>query len=142
MSMQCDHRDQLTQKGIAPTEHRRLVYEIILKSSKALSAKAILKRVYHTSQMDRVTLYRILNLFTAKNIVKKIAPFNGAVCYEHVCDEHRPAHPHLICRRCGALECLDHMDVKRIKQHYFKNRLSGYEDIDIKLEGICGKCAG
>ena len=135
----CRH-ERLQMGGIEPTAHRKRVFDVITASAKAMTPKIILTKLRQNHPMDKVTLYRILDLFVNKRIVRRIASHQGQVYYEIVCEDHRPRHSHFICRRCGDVECLDDLPVKDIQDKLRSHHRWQDNDIDLKLEGTCGEC--
>ena len=135
----CRH-DLLEKGGIELTAHRKRVFDMITASSKALTPKAILTKIRQNHPMDKVTLYRILDLFVARKIVRRIASQQGQVYYEVVCEDHRPLHSHFVCRECGDLECLEDLSVKSLQLKLQPRGRWKDNDIDLKLEGVCALC--
>jgi Fur family ferric uptake transcriptional regulator len=66
--------------------------------------------------VDRVTLYRILNVFEEKGIIHKIFDLNGtanyAICTSN-CQEHfhRDEHLHFNCTICNKVYCLNDLSL-------------------------------
>ena len=135
----CNHR-LLEKGGIELTAHRQHVLNVITASSQALTPKVILTKVRRSHTMDKVTLYRILDLFVAKRIVRRIASLHGQMHYEVVCEDHRPIHSHFVCRECGAMECLEDLSLKELKIKIKQRGKWQDDEIDLKLEGICLEC--
>ena len=135
----CNHR-LLEKGGIELTTHRQRVVKVIAASSKALTPKVILNEIHRSSSMDKVTLYRILDLFVAKGIVRRIASPHGQMHYEIICEDHRPLHSHFVCRECGGVECLEDWPLKELKAQIKKHRKWQDNEIDLKLEGVCAGC--
>lgn len=134
-------RHELMEKGgIELTSHRKRVFDVITASSKALTPKVILDKIHRTHTMDKVTLYRILDLFVTKKIARRIASQQGQVYYEIVCEDHRPLHSHFICRECGDVECLEDLPVKELREKLRSHGKWQDNDIDLKLEGTCMEC--
>ncbi len=140
MRKQCNIAELFTRGEITPTEHRSIVLKAIAHSPKVMAPKNILQKICKTVSIDKVTLYRILDLFVAKRILRRMAGQKGTMCYEVICEEHNPQHPHFVCRECGEMECLSGMDIKDLKQRLRRQRYIEDEDIDLKFEGICRNC--
>lgn len=138
----CHCEELLKKSGLERTDHRDLVLKILARAKRTLNAKDILEKIPAGRSMDKVTLYRILDLFIAKHILKKISSFQGVTSYEIICDEHRPMHPHFICRECGVMECLEEVNMQRIKLNFKSKPYIKKEDIDLKVEGLCAHCRG
>ena len=136
----CNSRELFSKGGIEHTRHRELVLGILSESDKAWTAKGVLEEVRKNRSIDKVTLYRILDLFVSKRILRKITSLTGTMVYEVVCDDHRPSHPHLICRNCGAIECLKDVDMEKLKLNLNGKMNVDREDIDLKIEGVCHFC--
>lgn len=135
----CRH-ELLEKGGIELTTHRKHVFDVIAASSKALTPKVILTKIHVNHAMDKVTLYRILDLFVSKKIARRIASQQGQVFYEIVCEDHRPLHSHFICRECGDVECLEELPVKDLRAKLRSHGRWQDNDIDLKLEGTCIEC--
>ena len=140
MDTHCNSHKLLKRAGIDLTAHRETILDAFLFAQKALTPQDILKKIRKLKSIDKVTLYRILDLFVNKRVLRKISAFNGPMRYEIICQEHHPIHPHFICRDCGHMECLNDMDISRIKNSIRHKRNFREEDIDLKLEGLCKEC--
>jgi len=139
MSDICMAEDLLKKHDIALNPNRKLVLDILKKSPQALPPKTILEQIHKVRGLDKVTLYRILDLLATRKVLRKISTPKGILCYEINCQEHHPLHAHFICRLCGHLECLKDLDLNRwIKK--IKNKCQMDEDIDLKVEGVCTQC--
>lgn len=66
---------------------------------------------------DKVTVYRTLNTLVEANLAHKIDPGDRVFRYSltdhaHCTDGHHDhEHPHMICERCGAVECIEDAEV-------------------------------
>ena len=140
MSMRkCTKFELFKRGGIEHTPHRELVLRIFADQHKALAPKDVLSTVRKKQAIDKVTLYRILDLFVAKGILRRFST-NGSTRYEINCEEHAPSHPHFVCRQCGEIECLHDFNLKNFKTEIKRYKNIEYEDIDLKLEGVCHQC--
>lgn len=91
--------------------------------------------------IDRVTLYRILNAFEEKGIIHKVFDLNGtanyAMCSSN-CEEnhHHDEHLHFNCTSCNNVYCLDEMEIPDL--HLPKGfRPDGFT---LYATGLCPKC--
>ncbi len=93
------------------------------------------------SDIDRVTLYRILNAFEEKGIIHKIFDLNGTAnyamcssdCGEH---SHHDEHLHFNCINCKNVYCLDDMNLPPISlPPGFKP-----QGFTVYANGLCPKC--
>jgi len=53
---------------------------------------------------------------------------------------HAQQHPHLICIDCGAVSCLDDVEVK-VKLLRGSRRNLKTDDLEVQLKGRCNACA-
>jgi Fur family ferric uptake transcriptional regulator len=91
--------------------------------------------------IDRVTLYRILNAFEEKGIIHKVFDLNGtanyAMCSSN-CEEnhHHDEHLHFNCTDCKNVYCLDDLNLPGI------NLPNGFklEGFTLYATGLCPKC--
>ena len=140
MLKSCKIEELLLGTNIEPTAHRKLVLKILAKSIKANSAQEILVKVRKKNEFDKVTLYRILDIFVQNRIVRRITSVTGSMYYEILCQTHHPVHPHFECRECGDIECLDKVNVEKIKKDIALSKRFKKESIDLKIEGLCSTC--
>ncbi|OGX08161.1 MAG: hypothetical protein A2Z88_09225 [Omnitrophica WOR_2 bacterium GWA2_47_8] len=134
----CSIEKLLIKSKVEATPHRAIVLKILSDFSRAVTPKDILEKIRKKESMDKVTLYRILDLFVKKGVIRRLINGQGTMCYEIICAEHNPLHAHFVCRECGDIACLHDIDLRNIK-----NRIkSSYreEDIDLKIEGVCVNC--
>ena len=129
----------LKNKGIEPTGHRTLVLKALQGSATVTTASDLLKSVRKKSSMDKVTLYRILDLFVSKNLARRLTLLNGTMAFEFIGKEEEP-HPHFLCRVCGTIRCLGDMDVSGIKRQLSRTNKLNPDEIELKIEGVCSQC--
>jgi len=92
--------------------------------------------------IDRVTLYRILNAFEEKGIIHKVFDLNGTANYamcSSKCEEnhHHDEHLHFNCTNCKNVYCLDDLHLPPIKlPKGFK--INGFT---LYANGLCPKCS-
>lgn len=140
MCQQCDYKRILETSGLEATANRLHVLEIIGGTTSPLSADDILKIVEQTRHINRVTVYRILDLLVEKNIVERLNLGGRAARYGMAPNEHHAPHPHFFCTRCGALDCLQpesmKIDINRLQQ----NSNGRIGRVEVRVDGICNDC--
>ncbi len=128
----------LETAGLKPTANRILIMQTIAKGDSPMAAAEIYEHISKTAPINRVTVYRILELLVSKKVLEKISSGERAFRYGLA---GKP-HPHFYCRRCGNLECLPAgrlgLDVSKLREAC-DGRV---EKIEIRLEGLCRKCGG
>jgi len=139
MSDSCDFRQYLAGQGLKLTALRLAVLEVLGDASRALRAQEILAAIRARRRVNKVTIYRILEDFCRRGIVRRLSLQGRVNHYELAC-EHRPPHPHFQCRTCQEIECLDPAPMPRVwteLQGPLENRA---DHLEIRLAGVCRKC--
>ena len=136
----CDYEEMLQANGLEPTPLREAVLRSIGSGSRPLAAAEIMAAVRGSMTINKVTLYRILDLLVDKGLVKRLSAGDRAFRYGMGETRHHPDHPHFVCSRCRIMECLEpglHTLSVREFQTQGKRIIS---HMDIRLEGICESC--
>jgi Fur family ferric uptake transcriptional regulator len=130
----------------AQAHGNRKNFEKILRSSQLkvtqprLRVLEIIEKILG-SEIDRVTLYRILASFEEKGILHKVFDLNGTATYaicstECSTDHHHDQHVHFICSVCNSVFCLNEIASPKIQ---LPPNFS-LESISVNAVGICDKC--
>jgi len=129
----------LRQHHLKITNPRLSVLSVISEKETATSQPELEKILGET--IDRVTLYRVLNVFEEKGILHKILDLHGtatyALCSEY-CPEHlhQEEHVHFTCSKCNSIYCLNDVQIPEIAvPKGFK-----IENVAINAVGICNRC--
>lgn len=126
---------QLQSKELRLTVPRRRLVRLLADAPRPLTFDALLESLGES--FDKVTLYRNLSAFEAIGVLQCVRDSDGKTCYELIAPHHH--HHHVVCRNCGAMECLPECDVD-----YFIRQAEarGYlvEDHRVEVYGLCGKC--
>jgi Fur family ferric uptake transcriptional regulator len=99
----------LKQNQLKNTKQRVRVLEEIVADSAAISQPELEKKL--GKEIDRVTLYRILNAYEDKGILHRIIDHNGTANYA-ICSSactahhHKDEHIHFNCTNCSKVYCL------------------------------------
>ena len=134
----CDLKGHLLLNKIRATKNRILVLELIQKYHKPISVFNLHQKIMGSRKIDLVTVYRILDLFKEKQIVREIFDQNGTQYFELACD-HNPIHAHTICNRCKKMECLDNINLDMFSQMDIKR--FHIQDLTVSIRGLCQECS-
>jgi len=135
-------RERLTLEGEQWTAMRAAVFDALAGFDKPASAYDIAEQVSR-SQARRVaanSVYRILDLFVAANLARRVESANAYVANRH------PACLHdcifLICDRCGqAVHIDDDKLTSGVREAAKKAGFSAPRPV-IEVRGTCGDCEG
>ncbi|SFG75821.1 Fur family transcriptional regulator [Pedobacter insulae] len=129
----------LKQNHLKHTKQRIRVLEDISANTTAVSQPTLEKKL--GKEIDRVTLYRILNTYVEKGILHRIVDLNGTANYA-ICssacsaDQHHDEHVHFNCTQCNKVFCLATKVPEISIAEGFKA-----EAISLIAYGICKECS-
>lgn len=132
-------KEYLKEHNIKVTKSRIGVLKILLENQNAVNAESILEKCRRDNiKSDISTIYRTLELFEKKNIVKKFNLGLKKSSYAFI----RKRHKHIVeCRICHKQIEID-CPMQEIEEIVKKK--TGFviidEDLDFKFSGICKQC--
>jgi Fur family ferric uptake transcriptional regulator len=130
----------LSSRGLEPTPNRIRVLETIGKHESPLGAQDIFKGLSKKSVINRVTIYRILDLLVEKGLVLRVGGTSRGVMYGLAPNENHPAHPHFQCKRCGVLHCLEPLKSKLNMREIRRSFPGEIREVEVLVSGICARC--
>ena len=139
MSDRCNFPLWLAQEGLRVTPVRLAVLDILADAPRALRALEILEGLRARRRVNKVTVYRILEDFTRRGLVRKLT-LEGRVNHFELACEHHPPHPHFQCHSCHEVQCLEPVALKQMWTELRGLVGNRADHIDIKVEGLCHKC--
>ncbi len=140
MCNQCNYKELIQSVNIDPTEKRLRVLEVIGNNSFPLSALDIYKTLDKNKSINKVTVYRILDLLVDKSLVDKISTGGRASYYGLAPNENHKAHPHFYCTSCGQMDCLNPDTVSIKTNDFLKNFPGRIDKFEMRMDGICKNC--
>ncbi|NMC50608.1 MAG: transcriptional repressor [Desulfovibrio sp.] len=133
-------RHILEKAGIEATPIRRAVLAAMAGESRAVSAREILSTVRRAGPVNKVTVYRTLDLFVDRGVALRHALEGRSLRYCLGAVHGSAFHCHVWCRRCGRMECMPEA-VKELGVAAFLNRLDmDVEGVEIRIDGVCRRC--
>jgi Fur family ferric uptake transcriptional regulator len=140
MCYQCDYRNLLENSQLEPTPKRLQVLEVIGSNNSPLSAQQIFETLSRTANINRVTVYRILDILVDKGLVDRISGGGRSFVYGLAPNDNHPAHPHFYCRYCGSLECLNPESLNVDMQSMQRTFPGIIENVEVRVDGVCKNC--
>ncbi len=127
----------IKQKGLKLTPQRRLILDILHKSSSHISAEDIIREVQKEMPgVNKTTIYRTLDLLEGIDCVYK-SGVDGRYVYHHAEYGH---HHHLMCSSCGKI--IDCAEDIFLPVEILLNKKYGFQ-CDLKhmiIKGLCSDC--
>lgn len=133
-----DLKALLRGAGCKVTSGRLTLLELLQSESKPLTVLEIQKKLRGAA--DTVTLYRALEAFTLKSLVRRVDLGHSHAHYEFAAGSH---HHHLVCTNCARVEdvavCLGPSVEKKVlaQSAHFKN----INQHALEFFGLCRACA-
>lgn len=128
----------LDSKGVKPTSNRILVLKALMNTTHPVSL-ADLETLLGFS-MDKASIFRVLELFSEKDVVHVIEDGSRSLKYElcHSGGHHTISdqHVHFYCVECKETYCFKNINVPLV------NIPNGFfpSSINYMIKGICSKC--
>mgnify|MGYP005849087977 CR=1 FL=1 len=136
----CNYAELLEGRGLEPLPNRMRVLEVIGGNPSPLSAQEIFATLGRTADINRVTVYRILELLVEKGLVERLSGGGRSRLYGMAPNANHPAHPHFHCRSCGLMQCLQ-PDSLTVDLTGVERSFAGeVQAVEVRLEGICKNC--
>lgn len=89
------------------------------------------------TEVDIATIYRILERFYAKGILKRVEFQEGKFRYELT---NREDHHHLICKKCGTIEDVSDTFMENIEKKITSEKKFLVQNHSLEFFGICANC--
>ena len=120
------------------TPAKNTILNLLKNAGNALSQEMIEAEV--KGEMDRVTIYRVLNSFCEDGVTHRILSDEGkyyfALCLDcHDHEHHTHDHFHFRCVGCQKVECLEEQVTVQLPQGYRKESISSW------VTGYCAGCS-
>lgn len=134
-----DIEDILTRKEVKPTSNRILVMRELIKALHPVSLADL--EISLGFSMDKASIFRVLELFSEKDIIHVIEDGSRSLKYElcHSGTHHTISdqHVHFYCERCKETYCFEDVSVPLV------NIPKGFSPhaINYMIKGICPKCS-
>jgi Fe2+ or Zn2+ uptake regulation protein len=127
----------LRDQGYRITPQRLAILEVLRQAEGHLSATEIYNQVVREIPgLTEATVYRTLNFLAEQGLVLVAHLGRGQLVYEFA--EHD--HHHLVCRNCGEMQEIDHLQLKQLYDNFLDN--TGYQinTIHATFFGYCPEC--
>ena len=140
MCQHCNYSELLDVMGLDPTPNRLRIMEVVGNNTSPIGVQDIFTTLSRTAEINRVTVYRILDLLVEKGLVERLSGGGRSLFYGMAPNENHPAHPHFHCKSCGALQCMQpvnfNVDIKDIQRSF----AGEVRSVEVLVSGICRNC--
>ncbi len=119
------------------TQSTSEILSVLKSADSAMSHKMIEEAL--SIEIDRATIYRVLNRFYEDGLVHRVIGENGkqyfALCDNCEKNDHNHDHFHFRCKKCGKVECLSREIEIKLPEGYTSKNFNGM------ISGFCANCA-
>jgi Fe2+ or Zn2+ uptake regulation protein len=141
MNIHNDHiKSILDQAHLKRTSARIKLLSVLAHTKMPLSVKSISEKLAK-NHIDKVTVYRILEMFTKKGILRRVDTGNPQIQYELA--DASEDHHHIICLECKKVSdftgCESENLIAKALQQVKDFKSISYHSFD--LFGLCSMCA-
>lgn len=131
-------QSRLKEAGLEVTDHRLGVLLAVGNTTRPSSAQEILETISTKKDINRVTVYRILDLLVEHEVLNRLSlgEKSQRFCLRGAKEDE---HPHFHCTRCDSYLCLSVPDLP-LDRRRLGDLCLDIRHVDIRLEGICPAC--
>lgn len=129
--------DELREQNLKATPARLAILKLFEQTDKPLDVAGIIANLKKKNIIaDQATIFRVINAFTEKGLVKQLNLLEGKFRYEL---GSRPHHHHLVCNQCGVVEDIVINEANLIKKIQTKSKFL-IERHHLEFFGLCHTC--
>ncbi len=140
MCQNCNYQKIIETAGLEATANRIHVLEVIGNNPYPLSASDVFQTIERTHPINKVTVYRILDLLVEKDIINRLSTGGRASYYGLAPNENHANHPHFYCTECGQMDCLSPESMDIGMGNLNKTFPGKIDRVEVRVDGICKNC--
>jgi Fur family ferric uptake transcriptional regulator len=140
MCHQCDYEQLLTSAELEASSNRVRILEVIGNNGFPLSAGDIFRILERSGSINRVTVYRILDLLVDAGVIERISTGGRAFYYGLAPNHHHAPHSHFYCKSCGRMDCLTPGALNVEAESLWKTFPGRIDKVEVRVDGICKNC--
>jgi Fur family ferric uptake transcriptional regulator len=140
MCNQCNYVELLHASKLEANKNRLRVLEVVGNNTYPLSAADIFKTLERGGSINRVTVYRILDLLVDHGVIERLSTGGRAFYYGLAPNDYHRPHPHFYCKNCGQMDCLDPESLDVDPDPLWKTFPGQIDKVEVRVDGICKNC--
>lgn len=127
---------ELQQANLQVTPARVAAMQLFESHDKPLDSQHVVDHLQKDLGIDRVTVFRILNAFLEKGLIRKLEFGEGKARYELNTSEHH----HLVCQNCGTIEDISDCNIAQLEKDIKKKKGFLVKTHSLEFFGLCKDC--
>lgn len=133
-----DCKTELNEVDLRATPARIALMNLFEKAEKPLDVKEMTKYLEKKDiKTDPATVFRIVNMFSEKGLIKPIQLNEGKFRYELI---DKADHHHLVCEKCGNIEDISDCNISALEKEITKKKKFKVTSHSLEFFGICTDC--
>lgn len=133
-----DCKIELNEANLRATPARLALMKLLESTDKPLDVQSMLAFLKENKlETDPATVFRMVNTFTEKGIVKQIQLHEGKFRYELT---NKASHHHLVCEKCGDIEDISNCNIAALEKDIFEKKQFAVTSHSLEFFGICKQC--
>lgn len=133
-----DCKNELNEVNLKATPARMALMNLLESSDKPLDVQTMVEYLESKEiKTDPTTVFRIVNMFTEKGLLKTIQLNEGKSRYEL---SSKAEHHHLLCARCGSIQDMSDCNIDVLENHIEKKKNFKVTSHSLEFFGICADC--
>ncbi|MDO8269358.1 MAG: Fur family transcriptional regulator [Candidatus Levybacteria bacterium] len=129
--------DAIRSKGLRVTPARIAVLSVLEDSEHPLDITGIISKVIKLKvDADQATIYRIIENFIDKDLVKRLQFREKKFYYE----AKRYDHHHAICEKCGKIDDISNCSIDRVEREIERTKGFKVKSHSLEYFGTCKSC--
>jgi Fur family ferric uptake transcriptional regulator len=136
--IQHDCKIELNDANLRATPARIALMNFLEKSDKPLDVQSMIEFLEKKDiKTDPATVFRIVNMFTEKGLVKTIQLNEGKFRYEL---KNKADHHHLVCEKCDKIEDISDCNIAILEKDISKKKKFLVKSHNLEFFGVCKSC--
>ncbi|MBP6882388.1 MAG: transcriptional repressor [Candidatus Levybacteria bacterium] len=132
-----NHTQLLGDSNLRTTGARLAVLSFFNETAGPLGADEIIEHLLSEHEkVDKATVYRMLETFYQKGLIKRLEFGEGKYRYEIAGEDHH----HLICEKCGSVQDLSNCNIPELERDIMKKKKFKVVRHSLEFFGICALC--
>lgn len=133
-----DCSKELRNVALKVTPARLGVLSVLEKADMPLDVSSVINFLKKQKiQVDKVTVFRIMNVLTDKGLITPIQLGEGKFRYEYTA---KADHHHFICERCGTIEDISDCKIDILEKEITKKKGLLIKRHSLEFFGLCPSC--
>lgn len=133
-----DCKTELNEVDLRATPARIALMTLLEASDKPIDVQTMIEFLEKKDiKTDPATVFRIVNMFTEKGLVKPVQLNEGKFRYEL---KGKAEHHHLVCEKCGDIEDISDCNIDALEKEIEKKKKFKVTSHSLEFFGICQLC--